>query len=139
MPEHADIVVVHDAARPLALPALFDAVVDPLLHGRADGAACAVAVADTLKRLDADGATVTGTVERNGLVAVQTPQAFLAPVLRRVHAEGAEATDDAALVERAGGVVHVVPGDPRNVKLTVPEDLELAELLLTLRRTREPG
>lgn len=138
VPDGADVVVVHDAARPLATPALFDAVVEPVAAGRADAAVCAVAVSDTLKRVGGD-TTVSGTVDRRGLVAVQTPQAFRAPVLRRAHAEGGEATDDAALVERAGGVVHAVAGDPMNVKLTVPGDLALAELLVVLRTATGPS
>ncbi len=70
------------------------------------------------------------TVEREGLVAVQTPQAFVADTLRRAHAGQDDATDDAALVESLGATVVVVPGDPLNLKLTTPEDLALAELLL---------
>ncbi len=70
------------------------------------------------------------TVARQGLVAVQTPQAFAASVLRRAHLDGDEATDDAGLVEALGATVVVVPGDPRNVKLTTPADLDYAEHLL---------
>lgn len=140
VPGDAAFVVVHDAARPLASPALFSAVVAALLDGsgagrldgaaRATGAVCAVPVADTLKRVARGDATVTETVDRSDLVAVQTPQAFRADALRRAHERGGEATDDAALVERLGGVVRVVPGDPRNVKLTVPADLALMEQLV---------
>jgi 2-C-methyl-D-erythritol 4-phosphate cytidylyltransferase len=131
VPECADVVVVHDAARPLASPALFAAVVAPLLDdGGVDGVVCGLAVADTLKSVDAGGSTVTGTVDRSLLVAVQTPQAFRAAVLRRAHAAGGDATDDAALVEAVGGIVRVVPGEPRNVKLTIPSDLVLLEHLL---------
>lgn len=133
VPEEAVVVVVHDAARPLASAALFAAVVEPLLQPPADGlpppdaVICAVPVVDTLKRVD--GAIVTGTVERAGLVAVQTPQAFRADALRRAHARGADATDDAGLVEAMGGVVRVVPGEPHNVKVTLPSDLALLEVL----------
>jgi 2-C-methyl-D-erythritol 4-phosphate cytidylyltransferase len=150
VPERAEIVVVHDAARPLATPALFAAVVDPLraLGGEdatagpgaarpPDAVVCAVPVADTLKRLFVDGVTVAATVDRSQLVAVQTPQAFRAGVLRRAHAASGEATDDAALVEEAGGVVVVVPGERHNLKLTVPEDLDVAEQLLA--RTALPA
>jgi 2-C-methyl-D-erythritol 4-phosphate cytidylyltransferase len=135
----AEIVVVHDAARPLAAPALFAAVHDALADGRADGAICALAVADTLKRIEHvsvghDGTVglprVLATVERAGLVAVQTPQAFRAQALRAAHAGDPEATDDAALVEALGATVRVVPGDPRNIKLTTPADLAYAEHLL---------
>ncbi len=131
VPEQVDVVVVHDAARPLASPALFAAVVAPLLADEedVDGVVCGIAVADTLKRVDGDGTTVMGTVDRASLVAVQTPQAFRAAVLRRAHAAGGDATDDAALVESIGGKVRVVPGEAHNVKLTVPSDLALLEHL----------
>ncbi len=130
VPRSAEVVVVHDAARPLASPALFSAVVAPLVDADVDGVVCGLAVADTLKRVGPDGSTVEGTVERSALVAVQTPQAFRARVLRRAHSSRADATDDAALVEAMGGVVRVVPGDPLNVKLTVPSDLALLEQLV---------
>jgi 2-C-methyl-D-erythritol 4-phosphate cytidylyltransferase len=73
---------------------------------------------------------VVGTVDRDGLLAVQTPQAFAAGALRAAHAGGGEATDDAGLLEAAGLTVAAVDGDPRNLKLTRPEDLTLAESLL---------
>ena len=120
VPADADIVIVHDAARPFAAPGLFEAVVDAVRDG-ADGAVPGVAVADTIKRV-ADG-QVVATLDRDELVAVQTPQAFTAEALRRAHAAGAEATDDAALVEAAGGRVVVVPGDPANTKITLRTDL----------------
>jgi len=128
VPAGARVIVVHDAARPLAPPALFASVVDAVDPGRVDGVVPVLAVADTLKRV-ADG-RVVGTVDREGLMSVQTPQAFAAGALRAVHAGGAETTDDAALLEAAGLVVGVVEGDPRNLKLTRPEDLALAEALL---------
>jgi 2-C-methyl-D-erythritol 4-phosphate cytidylyltransferase len=127
VPLSADIVVVHDAARPLAGVSLFTAVVDAV-RGGADGAVPGVPVADTLKRVD--DVRVTATVDRVGLVAVQTPQAFRAETLRAAHAGGADATDDAALVEALGGTVVVVPGDPRNLKVTGPADLVIAAALL---------
>lgn len=123
----AGIVVVHDAARPLASRSLFAAVIDAVRAG-ADAAVPALAVVDTVKRLAGD--QVVETVARDDLVVVQTPQAFRAGVLRAAHAGGASGTDDAALVERAGGRVVVVPGDARNVKITVAADLELARALL---------
>ena len=128
VPEAAAVVVVHDAARPLATAELFRAVLAGLSPG-ADGAVCAVPVADTLKRLAGDG-TVAETVARHDLVAVQTPQAFRADALRRAHRGDPEATDDAALVEAAGGTVRVVRGDPCNLKLTTPADLAYAAHLL---------
>ncbi|MGH8979432.1 MAG: 2-C-methyl-D-erythritol 4-phosphate cytidylyltransferase [Acidimicrobiales bacterium] len=132
VPEDASVVVVHDAARPLASAALFAAVVAPIVDPStlADAVVCALPVVDTLKRLGPDGVTVAGTVDRSGLVAVQTPQAFRASVLREAHAAGGDATDDAALVESVGGTVLVVPGERQNVKLTVAADLALLEHLL---------
>lgn len=120
VPAEADIVVVHDAARPFATPALFQAVVEAVRAG-ADGAVPGVAVTDTIKRV-ADG-RVVATLDRAELVAVQTPQAFTAAALRRAHADGADATDDSALVEAIGGRVVVVPGDPANAKITLRADL----------------
>jgi len=140
VPGDADIVVVHDAARPLAAPVLFASVIAALEYGSVErgpevegfvcGAVCSIPVADTLKRVDPSGGTVVGTVDRSDMVAVQTPQAFRADVLRRAHAAGGDATDDAALVEALGATVRVVPGDPRNLKLTTPADLVYAEHLL---------
>ena len=123
VPKGAEIVVVHDAARPLAPHGLFTAVIDAVRAG-ADGAVPGLPVPDTVKRV-ADG-RVVATVDRTGLVTVQTPQAFRAEVLRAALAGGAEATDDAALVEAAGGKVVVVPGDPLNLKITTPHDLARA-------------
>jgi 2-C-methyl-D-erythritol 4-phosphate cytidylyltransferase len=128
VPADASVVVVHDAARPLASAELFAAVVDAVRSGRADGAVPVLPVADTLKRVDGD--RVVATVDRTGLVAVQTPQAFAAAGLRAAHRDAGQATDDAGLVESVGLSVQTVPGDPRNLKLTRPEDLALAEALL---------
>jgi 2-C-methyl-D-erythritol 4-phosphate cytidylyltransferase len=120
VPVAADIVVVHDAARPFAAPVLFQAVVAAVLGG-ADGAVPGVPVVDTVKQVA--GGQVVATLDRAGLVAVQTPQAFTAVALRHAHADGGQATDDAALVEAAGGRVVVVPGDPANTKITLRTDL----------------
>jgi 2-C-methyl-D-erythritol 4-phosphate cytidylyltransferase len=128
VPDTAEVIVVHDGARPLASPALFRAVVEAVTGG-ADAAVPAVAVADTLKRVVDDA--VVATVARDGLVAVQTPQAFGAALLRRAHRAEPEATDDAGLVESLGATVRVVPGDPRNIKVTTATDLELARALAT--------
>lgn len=128
VPDDAEIVVVHDAARPLATVALFEAVVSAVGAG-ADGAVPGLAVVDTVKRVG-PGGEVVETLERAELVAVQTPQAFRTDVLRRAHEGGAEASDDAALVERAGGRVVVVAGEPHNLKLTTPQDLAAAEAQL---------
>jgi len=123
----ASIVVVHDAARPLASVELFELVIDAVRSG-ADAAVPAVGVADTLKRVA--GGVVVETVDRADLVAVQTPQAFSASALRRAHASGDDATDDAALIEAAGGRVVAVLGDPRNLKVTTLADLALVTTLL---------
>jgi 2-C-methyl-D-erythritol 4-phosphate cytidylyltransferase len=120
VPEGAAVVVVHDAARPGASPGLFAAVVAAVREG-ADAAVPGVPVVDTIKRV-VDG--VVETLDRSQLVAVQTPQAFRATALRAAHAGGGEATDDGALVEAAGGRVVIVPGEPDNVKVTTPADLE---------------
>lgn len=131
VPDDAEIVLVHDAARPLATTGLYDAVVRAVRAGAADGVVGAIPglpVVDTLKRVDGD--VVAGTVDRSVLVAVQTPQAFRADALRAAHASGHDATDDAALVEAHGGKVVVVPGDPRNLKLTDARDLAVAAALL---------
>lgn len=127
VPGTAEVVVVHDAARPMASAALFDAVIDAVLAG-ADAAVPGVVVADTVKRVE--GGVVTATVDRAGLVTVQTPQAFRAAVLRRAHVGEADATDDAALVEACGGRVVVVPGEPGNFKITDANDLGRAALVL---------
>lgn len=128
-----DAVVVHDAARPLVGASLFTRVVAAL-----DDADCAIAAArvtDTIK--EAEGDVVVATHDRSRLWAVQTPQAF-----RRAALEGAlsvdasvlaTATDDASLVERAGGTVRVVEASPANFKVTTPHDLKVAELLLAER------
>jgi 2-C-methyl-D-erythritol 4-phosphate cytidylyltransferase len=128
VPEDAAVVLVHDAARPL-LPAEVIERVVTALGEEWDGAVPALPVADTLKR--ADGAsTVVETVDRTGLHAVQTPQAFVGPVLRRALAGGAEASDCAGLVESAGGRVKLVAGDRRLLKVTTPADLAFVEMLL---------
>ncbi len=116
------VVLVHDAARPLLEDAVVDRVLAPLSEGW-DGAVPGLPVADTLKRVGADGAIVE-TVRRDGLWTVQTPQAFLADSLRRAYAGGVDATDCAALVEAAGGRVTVVEGDPRLLKVTTSADLD---------------
>jgi len=126
VPPDADVVVVHDGARPLASPALFGAVVAAVREG-ADAAVPGLPLADTVKRVR-HGVVLT-TLDRAELVAVQTPQAFTAESLRRAHARGAmAATDDAALVEAVGGRVVVVAGEADNAKLTTAADL------LTARR-----
>jgi 2-C-methyl-D-erythritol 4-phosphate cytidylyltransferase len=121
VPPTALVVLVHDVARPLISDAVIERVLAPLSEGW-DGAVPGIAVADTLKRVGPDGA-IEETVARDSLYAVQTPQAFVADVLRRALASGAEATDCAGLVEAAGGRVKVVEGDPRLLKVTTADDL----------------
>ena len=123
-----EYVIVHDGARPLVTAALVEAA---LVAARAFGAAtCAVPVGDTVKRGDAEG-FVRGTVSREGLWLVQTPQAFRRDLLVRAHAavEG-DTTDDAVLVEQLEAPVRLVPGSARNLKITTQADLALAEALL---------
>lgn len=124
VPATCGTVVVHDAARPLATRALSRAVLAAVASG-ADGAVPALPLTDTVKRVH-EG-QVRETLQREALVQVQTPQAFCAAALRSAHEGEPEATDDAGLVEAAGGRVLVVPGEPSNVKITTPADLELAE------------
>jgi 2-C-methyl-D-erythritol 4-phosphate cytidylyltransferase len=130
VPEDALVVLVHDAARPVLPPEVVERVLAPLGEGW-QGAVPSLPVADTLKRSDADG-TVVETVDRTGLHAVQTPQAFLAPVLREALAgELGSATDCAALVEARGGRVRLVEGDARLLKVTTASDLAFVEALLS--------
>ena len=133
VPSDAVVIVVHDAARPLASPELFASVVEAVRAGGVDGAIPVVPVSDTLKRVV--GGRVVGTVDRDGLLAVQTPQAFAAGALRAAHVGGGEASDDAGLLELAGLTVAAVDGDPRNLKLTRHDDLALAEALLAGARS----
>jgi 2-C-methyl-D-erythritol 4-phosphate cytidylyltransferase len=134
VPADAEVVVVHDAARPLASADLFAAVIGAVREGGADGAVPGVRPSDTIKVVDESG-RVTTTLDRATLVAVQTPQAFRAGILRRAHetvpaGSPAAATDDAMLVEALGGTVLVVPGEQGNLKITDPDDLGAAERLL---------
>ncbi len=123
VPDEAEIILVHDGARPLASDAIFNDVV-AAVRGGADAAVPAVPVTDTIRRRSG------GVVDRAELVEVQTPQGFRAASLRAAHAAGGEATDDATLVETAGGTVVLVDGDRCNLKLTTPLDLDLAAALL---------
>jgi 2-C-methyl-D-erythritol 4-phosphate cytidylyltransferase len=127
-------VAIHDAARPLVTSALFDQVVAAAV---ADGAAiAAVPVSDTIKRVAGD--RVTGTLARDELVSVQTPQAFRKQLLLDAFAfagrTGASVTDEATLIEQIGGMVTVVAGSTSNIKVTYPEDLSIAEALLQRER-----
>ena len=121
VPDDAAVIVVHDAARPLLPEDVVPRLLDALGEGF-DGAVPGVAVSDTVKRTT--GGVVAETLERSELVTVQTPQAFVASVLRSAIAAGGEATDCASLVEANGGKVRVVEGDERLLKVTTPADLE---------------
>ena len=128
-------VVVHDAARPLVTPEHFLEAVAALEH--ADAAIAAAPMTDTVKEAGEDH-RVTATLDRTRLWAIQTPQAFRRTALERAldvdDAVLAQATDDAWLVERAGGTVRVVESTPENFKVTTPHDLRVAELLLGERQ-----
>ena len=132
VPGDAGIVLVHDGARPLAGDEVFMRVIQAVREG-ADAAVPVIDLTDTIRRRDG------GVVDRTELVAVQTPQAFRADVLRAAHAEGADATDDATLVEAAGGTVAMVAGDNLNLKITEPHDLAVAKALLGAGEGFEPS
>ncbi len=123
VPDDAAIICVHDAARPLAGADVYERVVGEVRSGAA-GALPVVPVTDTIRRVDG------GVVDRSTLQAVQTPQAFRAELLRAAHADAADATDDASLVEAAGYSVVAVEGHSRNIKITHPDDLAAAEAWL---------
>lgn len=131
-----DPVIVHDAARPLATTELFERALAELDRSGADAVIAAAPVADTIKEVAADGRTVSRTLERARLWAVHTPQVFRRAALERALLDVpdellAAATDDAWLLERAGGTVHVIHSGTENIKVTTPIDLRLAEALLT--------
>lgn len=140
----AEIVLVHDAARPLLQPELVERTIAAVRAPGIDAAIAAIPVTDTIKQAQEqeDRTLVHETLRRDGLWAVQTPQAFRREALARaldVPAEVlAEATDDAWLVERCGGSVALVASSPENLKITTPLDLELAALLLGARRPMSP-
>jgi 2-C-methyl-D-erythritol 4-phosphate cytidylyltransferase len=134
-----DPVIVHDAARPLAAPVLFEAALEELERSGADAVVAAAPVSDTIKEVQADGRTVARTLERSLLWAVQTPQVFRRAALERAFDSASEellaaATDDAWLIERLGGRVRVVDSGAENIKITTTTDLRLAEMLLAQRR-----
>ena len=126
VPADVEVICVHDAARPMASASLFRRVIEAVSGpDAADAAIPAVPVADTIKIVDAEG-VVVATPDRSTLVAVQTPQAFRASVLRAAHAAGGEGTDDASLVEALGGRVRIVDGEASNRKITDLADLDWA-------------
>lgn len=134
LPDHVDVVLVHDAARPLVPVGLVEAVCLAVRAG-AEAVVPGVPVVDTVKRVE--GTEVVATVDRSTLCAVQTPQGFRREVLAQAYADegwtAADVTDDAGLVERIGGRVTVVPGHGEAFKVTGPLDLRLAEAVLAAR------
>jgi len=132
--EGASDLVIHDAARPLATPALFDRCVERLDHWGCAGVVAAARAIDTIKEADAGG-RVIGTLERGSLWVVQTPQVFQPGPLLRALGEGdlARSPDDAQLVEAIGGDIRVVEAPRHNLKVTTEQDLRIAELLLSSR------
>ncbi|MDQ3723263.1 MAG: 2-C-methyl-D-erythritol 4-phosphate cytidylyltransferase, partial [Actinomycetota bacterium] len=131
-----DPVIVHDAARPLVTAQAFQAALDELARHGCDAVIAAAPVADTIKEVGADGG-VARTLDRSALWAVQTPQVFRRAALERALSAPddvlAAATDDAWLVERAGGSVRVIASPPGNLKVTTRDDLRVAELALRER------
>ena len=134
LPNDISIVVVHDAARPLVTLRMIDDVISEARKGR--GAAPGLPVVDTLKRIDQTG-VIMDTIDRTDVVRIQTPQAFPRDMIEQAHAsavtEGITATDDAALCERLGMKVGVVPGSERAMKITTEADFIRAEALSILR------
>lgn len=134
LPENADRVLIHDGARCLATPELFDRCADSLK--KYDGMIAAITVKDTIKVVD-QAMQIQETPDRANLWAAQTPQGFSVPLLKRCHNEGKakgwEVTDDAALFERCGLAVYIVPGEETNLKVTTPVDLAIAQFILQSR------
>jgi 2-C-methyl-D-erythritol 4-phosphate cytidylyltransferase len=129
-----DVILVHDAVRPFVTAEIIDEVIE---GARKYGAAIAgMPAVDTVKQVErtADGALITATIPRERVVMAQTPQGFRYEILKKAFdeaaADGFTGTDEASLVERAGGAVAVVMGSPRNLKITTPSDMELAEFYL---------
>jgi len=136
-----DIVLVHDAVRPFVEQETIINVIEAVK--KYDAAIAGIPAVDTVKQVErtADGAVVIATVPRERMVLAQTPQGFRFGLLKRAFeealADGFMGTDEASLIERSGAPVHVVMGSPRNVKITTPADLELAEFFLSLESRRE--
>jgi 2-C-methyl-D-erythritol 4-phosphate cytidylyltransferase len=139
--EEDDIVLVHDAVRPFVDQDTILGVIEAAKKYQA--AIAGVPAVDTVKQVDrtADGAVVIATVPRERMVLAQTPQGFRFGLLKRAFddaaADGFMGTDEASLIERNGGTVHVVMGSPRNLKITTPADLELAEFFLSQENRRK--
>lgn len=134
LPTNAGQVLIHDGARCLVTPNLLDACSDAILH--CSGLIAAVPIKDTIKVVN-DNGIITSTPERKQLWAAQTPQGFDVNLLKQCHAEGIrqgwEVTDDAALFEKCAMEVRIVPGEETNLKITTPQDLAIAEFILSYR------
>ena len=134
LPTNTAQVLIHDGARCLATPNLFNACSDAILN--CSGLIAAISVKDTIKVVDEHG-IIKSTPERKQLWAAQTPQGFDVKLLKQCHAEGVrqgwEVTDDAALFEKCGMEVRIVPGEETNLKITTPQDLAIAEFILSQR------
>ncbi|WYM00112.1 MAG: 2-C-methyl-D-erythritol 4-phosphate cytidylyltransferase [Gloeotrichia echinulata CP02] len=134
LPTEAEQVLIHDGARCLATPDLFNSCAEAIRH--CPGLIAAVPVKDTIKVVDSNG-IIQSTPDRRQLWAAQTPQGFDVKLLKQCHAEGVrqgwEVTDDAALFEKCGIPVQIVPGEETNLKVTTPQDLALAKFILTSR------
>jgi len=136
LPEDVEVIAVHDAARPLVSAETVALCVDVALGGL--GAVAGCPAVDTMKQVDGDD-RIVDTPDRDALWHAQTPQVFPAEILRRAYAdEGAEGTDDAALVERIGGTVRMVDAGPWNIKVTHPEDVVVAGAVLMRRLETAP-
>jgi 2-C-methyl-D-erythritol 4-phosphate cytidylyltransferase len=132
LPADVDVIAVHDAARPLVTPQVVAACITVAAGG--EGAVAGCPAVDTVKEVDASH-RIMGTPDRARLWRAHTPQVFPAALLRAAYASaGPDATDDAALVERAGGAVRMVDGGAWNLKVTRPEDVPVAEALLRRRQ-----
>jgi 2-C-methyl-D-erythritol 4-phosphate cytidylyltransferase len=138
-----DIVLVHDAVRPFVDDETITGVIEAVK--KYGSAIAGIPAVDTVKQVDrtADGAVVLATVPRERMVMAQTPQGFRYELLKKAfdeaRADGFLGTDEASLIERGGGTVHVVMGSPRNLKITTPGDLELAEFFLSQENRRKTG
>lgn len=135
LPDDVDVVLVHDAARPLVPVEVVSAVAAAVREGH-EAVVPVVPVVDTIKSVDSDG-NIMGTVPRDDLRAAQTPQGFTREVLQRAHAEvDAPVTDDAGMVESLGFPIHAVDGHEDSFKVTRPIDVVLAEAVIARRRVR---
>ena len=135
--EACEYVLVHDAARAFAPPQLSERVLTALVESQASAVIPGVAVVDTIKVVDSQG-VVSATPHRRDLRAVQTPQGFVRSGLQDAHASELDATDDAALIERAGGRVRVIEGDQLALKVTTPIDIVIAEHLMRDEHESDP-